>query len=53
MIKMNTKELDRKLKRERFEECLNCEKLVKCGHIDEFEECIDFIEVEGEVWNVC
>jgi hypothetical protein len=44
------KELDRKLKRERVEVCLNCMKFVECDNIGKFEECADFEEVEGEAW---
>ena len=42
--------LERKLKRERVEACLNCKKLVECGDIGKFVECVDFEEVEGEAW---
>jgi hypothetical protein len=35
------KVLEKKLKRERVEACLNCKKFV---------ECVDFEEVEGEAW---
>jgi hypothetical protein len=44
MIKMND-ELERKLKRERVEVCLNCKRFVKCDDIGKFEECDDFVEV--------
>jgi len=44
------KVLEKKLKRERVEVCLNCKKLVKCDSIGKFEECADFEEVESEVW---
>ena len=47
---MNKKELERKLKRERVEVCLNCKKFVKCDDVGRFEECVDFDEVEDEVW---
>jgi len=43
-------DLERKLKRERVEACLNCKKFVDCNHIGKFEECSDFKEVEGEAW---
>ena len=39
--------LARKLKRERVEACLNCEKFVKCDDIGRFEECVDFEEING------
>ncbi len=42
--------LGRKLKRVRVEACLNCKKFVECDNIGEFEECVDFEEVEGEAW---
>jgi hypothetical protein len=38
------------LKRESVEVCLNCKKSVKCEDVGTFEECVDFEEVEGEVW---
>jgi hypothetical protein len=44
------KELEKKLKRERVEACLNCKKFVKCNDVGKFEECVDFEEVEGEAW---
>jgi hypothetical protein len=50
MIKMMKVELDRKLKREKIEVCLNCKKFVECDNIGKFEECVDFEEVEGEAW---
>jgi hypothetical protein len=43
-------ELERKLKRECVEACLNCKKFVECGDIGKFEECVDFEEIEGEAW---
>jgi hypothetical protein len=50
MIKMMKVELDRKLKREKVEVCLNCKKFVECDNIGKFEECADFEEVEDEAW---
>jgi hypothetical protein len=50
MIKMMKVELDRKLKREKVEVCLNCRKFVSCDNTGKFEECADFEEVENEVW---
>lgn len=50
MIKMKEEELERKLKRERVEACLNCKKFVKSDDIGKFEECVDFKEVDGEAW---
>jgi hypothetical protein len=42
------KELERKLKRQRVEACLNCKKFVECDSIGKFEECVDFEEVNVE-----
>ena len=42
--------LERKLKRERVEACLNCKKFVECNEVGKFEECADFEEVEDEAW---
>jgi len=42
--------LERKLKRERVEACLNCKKFVECDDIGKFEERCDFEEVKGEAW---
>lgn len=50
MIDMTSEKLDRKLKRERVEVCLNCEKFLNCKSIGEFEECENFVEVEDEAW---
>jgi len=46
---MNKEGLERKLKRERVEACLNCKRFVKCDSIGRYEECVDFEEVECEV----
>lgn len=43
-------DLERKLKRERVEVCLNCEKFVKCEEIGKFEECASFEEIKDEAW---
>jgi hypothetical protein len=43
-------ELEKKLKRERVEACLNCKKFVKCDDIGQYEECCDFEEVDSETW---
>ena len=50
MTKMKSEELDRKLKRERVEVCLNCKNFLKCEEIGKFEECADFEEVKDEAW---
>jgi hypothetical protein len=42
--------LERKLKMERVEACLNCKKFVKCDGIGRFVECVDFEEVKCEAW---
>jgi hypothetical protein len=43
-------DLERKLKRERVEVCLNCKRFVNCDDIGKFEDCADFEEVEVEAW---
>jgi len=43
-------ELERKLKRERVEACLNCKNFLKCDDIGKLAECDDFEEVECENW---
>jgi hypothetical protein len=48
MIEMK-EEAERKLKRERVEACLNCNKFVKCEDIGEFVECADFEKVKDEI----
>jgi hypothetical protein len=52
MIKMMKVELDRKLKRERVQACLNCKKFLNCDDIGKFEEYVDFEEVKGEAWTI-
>jgi len=52
MIKMKEDELERKLKREHVETCLNCKKFVKCEDIGKYAECGGFDEVEEEAWIV-
>jgi hypothetical protein len=47
---MNKKELERKLKMEQVEVCLNCKKFVKCNNIGKFVECADFEEIKDEAW---
>ena len=51
-MNMKKEELERKLKRERIEICLNCQLFVKCDNIGQVEpcNCEDFLEAEGEVW---
>ena len=50
MIDVTSEELERKLKRERVEVCLNCRKFVECNSIGKFEECADFVEVKDKAW---
>ena len=45
---MNSEDLERKLKTERVEACLNCKLFTGCENIGRFEECEDFLEVENE-----
>ncbi len=45
-------QLERKLKRERVEACLNCKKFVECDDVGKFEGRVDFEEVKGEAWVV-
>jgi hypothetical protein len=47
---MKDEKLLRKLKVERVAICLNCRKFLECTDIGRFEECADFVEVEGEGW---
>jgi len=42
--------LERKLKRERIEVCLNCKHFVECNCIGKFDEYSYFEEAEGEAW---
>ena len=41
-----SEELERKLKRERVEKCLNCKWFVECNDIGEYEECDEYSEVD-------
>jgi hypothetical protein len=50
MIEMTKEELNRKLKRERIEICLNCQKFLDCNGIGKYVECADFEESETEVF---
>jgi hypothetical protein len=45
---MNDKELERKLKTERVEACLNCKLFIDCNNIGRLVECEEFIEVFSE-----
>lgn len=51
---MKNEELERKLKRETVEICLNCQNFVECERIGQIEpcHCEEFVEVEGEVWSI-
>jgi len=48
--KMMCANLERKLKRENVEVCLNCSKFLKCENIGKFVECANFDEVEDSTW---
>ena len=50
VVEMKSEELDRKLKRQAVEACLNCKKFVRCESIGRFAECENFAEVEDEAW---
>ena len=50
MNKMSSEELERKLKREKVQVCLNCRLFSKGDNVGEYEECGDFVEVEDEAW---
>ena len=45
---MKDKELEKKLKLERIEVCLNCKLFTDCTNIGRFEECEEFVEVDSE-----
>jgi hypothetical protein len=45
---MESKDLERKLKTERVEVCLNCNLFTDCDDIGRFVECEKFAEVEKE-----
>jgi hypothetical protein len=45
---MESKDLERKLKIERVETCLNCNLFTDCDDIGRFVECEDFLKVERE-----
>ena len=45
MVKSSSKYLERKLKSERVQVCLNCKRFTKCDKIGKFEECEDFLEI--------
>jgi hypothetical protein len=49
-MNMKKESLQRKLKRERVEMCLNCENFVECESIGQYEpcNCENFVEVEDE-----
>jgi hypothetical protein len=49
---MKSKDLDRKLKTERVETCLNCNLFIDCDYIGRFVECTDFLEVERDKMRV-
>jgi hypothetical protein len=45
-MNMKNKDLERKLKRERVQMCINCKHFVECDDIGKLEECVDFAEVD-------
>jgi hypothetical protein len=45
---MDENDLERKLKLERIEVCLNCQLLIDCDTIGLLEECACFVEVERD-----
>lgn len=45
---MDEKDLERKLKLERIEACVNCQLLVDCDKIGLLEDCACFVEVERD-----
>ena len=47
-VKLEDKKLNRKLKRERVEVCLNCKAFVGCNEVGQYEICDHFEELEGE-----
>ena len=47
MKRLSKKDLERKLKIERVEICLNCERFVDCETIGQFAECEDCSEVKS------
>jgi len=49
---MKNEKLEKKLKRERVEVCLNCKNFLNCEDIGRFEDCADFVEVEEETWAI-
>lgn len=40
--------IEKKLKLERVEKCLNCKWFVECDDIGKYEECVDYMEEENE-----
>lgn len=43
---MNREDLERKMKLERVEACLNCKVFTECVNIGRFVECEEFVEVD-------
>lgn len=50
MNRMSSEKLEKKLKMERVQICMNCKKFLNCENIGKFEECGDFDEVKDEAW---
>ena len=49
MKNTTSKDVDRKLKTERVQVCLNCKRFTDCNNIGKFEECEDFLEVNDQM----
>lgn len=52
MIKMTDEQMERKLKRESVEVCLNCKRFVNCQDVGKPVECDDCLEIKNESWIV-
>ena len=50
LVECSSEDLNRKLRRSLNEVCLNCHNYSNCENIAQYEECLDFIEIEDEVW---
>lgn len=49
MKNTTSKDVERKLKIERVQVCLNCKRFTKCENIAKFEECEDFSEINDKM----
>lgn len=50
MNRLSNEKLKRKLRRERVELCMNCERFVNCQDVGELEQCEKFLEIKNEAW---